>query len=360
MNSHPPHLARLHFTGVRKVWLLVLFFSFSLAQSLQHDLSLGLQLYQLGQYAQALPLFQKATQEDPQNYEAFYLLGQDELALGLLTAAKSTFTVALRLNPTFPSTYVALAQVDAALYRSGGDPLKGELDQALLILHQGEQVAPHYAPLYLWEGVILSLQNHPHQALQVLQHSLKLTPTAAAASAIGDVELRLGNLEAATAAYRQATQLDPKDPHLQVRLGTLLLLGGHLHQAIAELNQAIVLSPGDAEAWARLGDAYYALKNWKQAGLCYAQTVALSPLDYPDAYYHLGRIELLHHPHKARFDLTKAVVLDPHNPDYRYWLGQADQALGDLAGAKAQYQEALKLDPHYLPAQQALSSLGGG
>jgi TolA-binding protein len=48
------------------------------------------------------------------------------------------------------------------------------------------------------------------------------------------------------------------------------------------------------------------------------------------------------------------------NPwDVHYWLGRLQAALKNTAGAKSEYQEALKLNPKYKKAQEALKQLGG-
>jgi len=45
--------------------------------------------------------------------------------------------------------------------------------------------------------------------------------------------------------------------------------------------------------------------------------------------------------------------------EVRYWMGKLCEAQKDLSGAKAEYQAALKLEPKYKPAQDALKRLGG-
>ena len=42
-----------------------------------------------------------------------------------------------------------------------------------------------------------------------------------------------------------------------------------------------------------------------------------------------------------------------------YWLGRLYEAQKNPAGAKSEYQVALKLDSKYKPAQEALKKLGG-
>ena len=48
----------------------------------------------------------------------------------------------------------------------------------------------------------------------------------------------------------------------------------------------------------------------------------------------------------------------PSPSDAHYWLGRLYAAQKNVAGAKGEYQEALKLNPKYKKAQEALKQLG--
>ena len=59
----------------------------------------GTALYQQRQYAQAIPMFQKATQENPKNSNAYYYLGVCQMQLGDMKDAAVALGISNRINP---------------------------------------------------------------------------------------------------------------------------------------------------------------------------------------------------------------------------------------------------------------------
>lgn len=72
-----------------------------------------------------------------------------------------------------------------------------------------------------------------------------------------------------------------------------------------------------------------------------------------EAYYYTGRFQEIVALADATIATTKSVE------DLYYWKGQAQAALGDVAGARQSWQRALALNPRYVAAQQALNEHGG-
>ena len=57
--------------------------------------------------------------------------------------------------------------------------------------------------------------------------------------------------------------------------------------------------------------------------------------------------------------LLQAVAMDPKVWDYHYWLAQSLERNGNLPSARAQYQEALRLNPESGEAKLRLTAMEG-
>ncbi len=74
---------------------------------------------------------------------------------------------------------------------------------------------------------------------------------------------------------------------------------------------------------------------------------------------HLGNVLLLQdRPEQAQGYLEEAVLTDPTVYWYWYALGDTFQKMGRTEDARSAYQQALTLNPEYLPAKQALEEIG--
>jgi len=77
----------------------------------------GTRLYNRHEYSQAAKYFQAAVQEDPNNWQAYQMLGMSDYALGDREGAKQAFDQSLRIHPDNPQ----LAKFDEKL-SSGASP----------------------------------------------------------------------------------------------------------------------------------------------------------------------------------------------------------------------------------------------
>lgn len=328
------------------------------------SLNLCVQFYAAKRYDTAKSLCERAVREQPTSPEPLLWLARTQLRLGQVTAAIENLRLSIRQNPSFVSSYIALAQAYVDQYRLSENRdsanARASLDQALGVLREAEKVRANYAPVFLNRGVVLALQGQydPAQydrAVDALRRAQALEDNAQVRSTLADVYLAQGKLEDALKTYADAVVKYPKDADLRVRYGSLLLVSNRCADAADHFTQAAILTPGDAEVYVLSGQAQYCLKNWKLAGAAFENAVALAPARYPDAYFSLGRvyIEINDWP-KARFNFTKAVALSPKNADYRFWLGRSWEATGDKTNARINYEEALKLRPDFPEAREAL------
>jgi tetratricopeptide (TPR) repeat protein len=131
-------------------------------------------------------------------------------------------------------------------------------------------------------------------------------------------------------------------------------------RALARAQAEVQARPDDPYAWFNLGSDLVALGRYKEAGQAYdrARRIGLPwrMLWYQfgpfHAYYEIGRydevIALAEH----------TIATARQTEEAFYWRGLAQKAKGDTAAARASWQRAIELNPHFTDASTALAALG--
>ncbi len=191
--------------------------------------------------------------------------------------------------------------------------------------------------------------------------------------------LQQGRLEEAEREFREVLRLDPKLSQAHANLGTIAYQQGRYGQAVQAFSEALRLNPslGDAQAllglsqlrsghtkegrkalgksWGHIRDKELRIdagielirldqqqNQWEPAVDIVRELAAISPAD-PRVLYLSYRIysELAAH---AVNTLTKQA---PESAQMHQILGEAAGMQNDIAGAIAEYQKVLQIDPHF-------------
>lgn len=236
--------------------------------------------------------------------------------------------------------------------------------------------APHRGPALAWLGAALGLLALAHVRTTAYQPN-----PGRYHFQTGDAHRRLGDHDAAIAAFRRAIAQAPDSAEAHNSLGALLLQRGEANGALASLQRAVQASPQFAEARFNLGKAlaasgqleaavatFAALADHDQAGpaarlqlgalLLQLQRPAEAaphleraardrPADPAPAYLHAMALLDLGQTSAARARLTALVALHPTHADAHVVLAELLFAAGDRAGAAAQLQKALAIAPRH-------------
>jgi tetratricopeptide (TPR) repeat protein len=193
-------------------------------------------------------------------------------------------------------------------------------------------------------------------------------------------------------AERSATKFDAaKDPPLSAEThfaaGQLADVQGSFDRAITQYQAALKIRPNYPEALFRLGVDYMHVKQHAQAIAVWKQYIAATN-DSASGYSNLGLSQQLSgDTEAAEASYRKGIERDPKNQHCRvnygvmlamqgriseatlqfqsvlspaevhYNLGSVYEQQGKLEQARAEYEEALKLDPKMVDAQTRLASL---
>ncbi len=190
-----------------------------------------------GRYAQAERIGREVLALDPDNTNAWHLLGVIAHQIGEIGVAVDLIGQALRIQPSNPGFLNDLGNALADL---------GRLDEAERSYREALTLEPGYAPAHYNLGI----------ALQAL-----------------------GRLEEAERSYRQASKLKPDYCEAHNNLGNLLKDAGRLDEAERSYRTALALKPGFADAHNNLGVVLQMLGRREEAERSYRQALVLAPAD---------------------------------------------------------------------------------
>jgi Flp pilus assembly protein TadD len=159
--------------------------------------------------------------------------------------------------------------------------------------------------------------------------------------------------------FEAAARINPRDPMSHMNLGIYLQKHGHVREAIKEYETAVSLTsdPGLlAQSYANLGAAHHALGDEEQSHKNFDQSLRFNPNQY-NAWFGLGLLaQKQGQLNEAISDLSRSVELQP-TPQGYLELGRALAQAGHVPEALDAYQQALKLSPDLVEAQQAADAL---
>lgn len=185
-------------------------------------------------------------QRDPTPEEAL-ARGRGYLEAGTWNAAVEAFRAALRHDSRDTEAIVGVA--DALLAR-------GDREQAMAELVQGQQIAPDHVPI-----------------------KIRLARAHARSAAYPEAETEL----------RSALRLDPENAEARCELGIVLVKKGLHRDGIGELERALSIDPEQARAHYYLGVSRNQLDQFDRAIDAFERAVEADPADHR-AYYQLGII----------------------------------------------------------------------
>ena len=186
----------------------------------------GLSLFQHGQYAEAIPLLQEATQLDAHFGQAYLYLGRSYLHLGQWSNAIPVLRTAFRLTPEASKHAITQLLLDAVLGGATAALKTGSFREAVDLLKEALGLAPQ-----------------AHHLLPLLVEAL---------IGLGGQLLALGQLRDAIGALTEATQLAPQQVDAYLGLARALWQQGDLFKALAAAQTALRLAPHNSNVRALL------------------------------------------------------------------------------------------------------------
>jgi Tfp pilus assembly protein PilF len=161
-----------------------------------------------------------------------------------------------------------------------------------------------------------------------------------------------GNLELARDLYERALTRPPVAPELYNNYGILLTTRGSYEAAIQILRRGTDLNPDDARIWISLGDAYRDARRRAEAIGAYSEAAKRDPANGIVRARVAGEYMAIGDLAGARHSYEEAVRIDPREPSIRYDYGTFLLGQKDYRGAIREYDKFIDLAPgKYTPAK---------
>ena len=333
--------------------------------------NLGVLAVSIGKPIEAIPLFKRAVQANPQA-EQFWLSYIDALIkLEHFTDAKQALTDGaqsgvsaeklsalsklLQTSSSRSSNKAAPGQTlsEKRAKRAEKKKIKRGKKKAALIDAKPSQelldcLLGHYQAGGLTEAERLAVSltqefpNHP-----------------AGWKILGSVYKKTGRVEESLKSMRTTVRLAPQDDEAHYNLGNTLRELGRLDEAEASYRRAIALRPDFIQAHSNLGTTLKGQDRFSEAEASFRRAITLKP-SYAEAHYNLGNtLKQAGRLSEAEDSYNQAIKLAPDNVDAISNLGDTLKALGRLEEAKASYERVILLRPDSGHALHMLSAVTG-
>jgi protein O-mannosyl-transferase len=176
---------------------------------------------------------------------------------------------------------------------------------------------------------------------------------------LGGALILEGREEDAHPHFEAAARINPRDPMSRGNLGIYFQNHHQLRDAVAAYEGAVELTsdPGLlAQTYANLGTAQHALGDDEPARKSFEQSLRFNP-NQSNAWFGLGLLAQKQGKlDEAISDLSRSVELQPSAQGY-FELGRTLAQAGRVPEALDAYEQALKISPDFVEAQQAAEAL---
>jgi len=202
-------------------------------------------LYNQGQLALVVEHAQALTEQYPETFIVWNILGAANKGLGNTAEASAAFKKVTLLNPSYADGYSNL-----------GVTLKGQgkLEEAIEAYKKAIALKPDYAEAYYNMGNALNEQGKFGEAIDACEKALALKPDYPEAYYnMARALNEQGRLEEVIEAYNKALSIKPDYADVYNNMGNVLQEQGKLEEAIEAYNKAIAIKPDNAEAYNNMG-----------------------------------------------------------------------------------------------------------
>jgi tetratricopeptide (TPR) repeat protein len=263
----------------------------------------------------ALQEMQKAVALAPNRWEAYVGLANLQIALNQPAAAEANLKKAIELSPKDVGAQLALANFYQSQRRFS--EAESQFRRAIEVDPKFPEARADLARLYLAQG-------KNSDAEEFLKNSKREFPdNSAGYRMLGDFYFATAQLDKATAEYGTLFQDHPKDPEVKKNYIQLLILKNRLDEA-QKLNDEVLKTNGNDDT-----------------ALIYRGQIQIRQGKGNDAVQ----------------TLQKALRNNSDNGIAHYQLGIAFSQMGDLARARGEWQDAVRLRPDMVEADRALASV---
>ena len=235
----------------------------------------------------------------------------------------------------------------------------GEGEQAIAVLERTARTAPGQLETQLRLGEAQLIEQQYAAATTTLNAAITLDASNPEAYyLLSQVQAEAGDTTRAIRAAEEATRLDPDMTDAFLLLGDLAA-GQQDPRAQVYYDAAVKIDSNDVIAIHARANYLYQRGEVLRA-LAEYRHVSTIDRQYVEGNFNAGLILLeLDSLRQAYTEFNIAASNDPGNLEAYLYRGYASEQLGDVAGARRDFETVLRMDPDFIPAQEALARLNG-
>lgn len=319
------------------------------AKNVPAQIGKGRAMWKSGDIVKAKILLEKTAQAAPRDPHPLYLLGRISEDLQKPQQALKYYQQALQVSGKFLLARVAIAQLQLK---------QGNKAEALGVLGEAVRLNPKSAIVHNGMGKIYLAQGNLRLAIREFKQALDIDAELPGAHFSMALALRQQNrLDQAEAEFRQVATLAPRYPDLAYELGYTLYLKKKYQDALNLYEDAISRHPKDDRLYFRAGLAALGAGD-EQAAINYFQTASgLNPTN-SQAVFQLGLLFFNKKDTDRAMELFKKVVEQNNNDALaHYYVGRCYQRQEMIMDALEEYRTAIKQDGKLADARIALGKL---
>jgi predicted Zn finger-like uncharacterized protein len=330
----------------------------------------------IGEYAKARDLFEKALEKEPKNIDALigngralwqdgdivkakillekiakdaksdprpqYLLGRIAEDLEKPDEAMVLYKKAANLSSKYLTARVAIARL---LLK------QKKLKDALSELTAASKINPRSAIVHNGLGEAYLLQGNDRLAQKEFEETLRLDPELASGHFnLANVLRKQAKYDQAIELYKKVAVISPRYPDLAYEHGYTLFLKKEHTAALKMFEEAIRSNPKDDRLYVRAGLVARAIGD-QNAAIQYFQSATGLNASNTEAYFQLGLVYQLQKDHEKALELFKQVAeLDSENAEAHYRMGVCLLFQEMMTDAIDEFRLAIKLQPGHVDA----------
>ena len=253
------------------------------SDALRLDLLIGMAHYAQGQYADAVPFFQKAAAADPSNLQIRLVLAHSCLWSKQNQCVLDTYKEILNLDPDSAEACVLAGEALDAMQNT-----TGAIEQFRLAI----KANPRLLGVHFGLGYLLWTQKDYDEASKEFQAELAINPDYGQALLyLGDIYVKGNRFAEALPLLERAVKELPTEALAHLDLGIVMSETGQPDNALRELNQAAQLDPTNADAHWRLSRIYRSRGETQRANEEFAKTRELKKAEHEDLYRKLANAQ---------------------------------------------------------------------
>ena len=276
-----------------------------------------------GQLDRAEPLYREIIEADPENAEAWHLLGVLMLQKGQGVDAESYLSEAIKLKPDEAKYFNNL---------SSAQKLGGKVTEAEGSLRKAVELDPNFADGHVNLGYLLSEAERYDEAIVSYRSAIEHYPKIAELHQnLAHALFQVGLLDEAKLICLKALSLKPDLSTAQNVLGGILAGLNELPEAIDAYEKALSAGAVTISSYNNLGLIYRTQRNFEAAESNYRRALSLEP-ENVDSLVGLASVLMASgQEHKAIETFQQILAIDPENGDAKHMISALSGRTTDTA-----------------------------